>query len=134
MSDYIESISKKSKNDNFIQFLGIKILKIEKGYASVSLKMREEFLNFNNLIHGGVIYSVADVAFSLASNSLGISAVALQVNVNFLKPVSINDELIAEVKLKKFGKSVSLYQMEVYNGEKQLIASLIGNAFQLNNK
>ncbi|MFX1449865.1 MAG: PaaI family thioesterase [Promethearchaeota archaeon] len=134
MTDYIESIIKKSKNDNFIKFLGIKILKIEKGYALVTLKMREEFLNFNNLIHGGIIYSVADVAFSLASNSSGISAVALQVNINFLKPVHINDELIAEVKLKKFGKTVSLYEMEVYNGEKQLIASLIGNAFQLDNK
>ncbi|NVM04118.1 MAG: hotdog fold thioesterase [Candidatus Helarchaeota archaeon] len=134
MGEYIDKLLEKSKNDNFMKLLGIKILKIEKGFASVTLKMREDFLNFNNLIHGGIIYSVADVAFSLASNSLGIQAVALQVNVNFLKPVNLNDELIAEVRLKKMGKTVSLYEMEVFNAEKSLVASLIGNAFQLNNK
>ncbi|MFX0133970.1 MAG: PaaI family thioesterase [Candidatus Hodarchaeota archaeon] len=134
MGEYVDKLIEKSKNDNFMKFLGIEILKIEKGYASVALKMRDEFLNFNNSIHGGIIYSVADIAFSLASNSLGIPAVALQVNINFLKAVNRNDELTAEVRLKKMGKTVSLYEMDVFNGEKELVASLIGNAFQLNNK
>lgn len=130
MIEFNDEIIEKAKNDNFIKFLGVKILKIDKGYALVSLKIKENYLNFNGMVHGGIIYSVADVAFSLASNSLGIPAVAVQVSINFLRPIKINDELIAEVKLKKFGKTLSLYEMEVLNREKKLIASLVGTAFQ----
>jgi acyl-CoA thioesterase len=128
--EFDDKIIEKAKLDNFIKFLGIKILKIDKGHASISLKMRDEFLNFNGMVHGGLIYSVADVAFSLASNSLGIPAVASSVSINFLKPVRANDELTSIVKLKKFGKILSLYEMDVLNSEKKLVASLLGTVFQ----
>ena len=51
---------------------------------------------FHGNTHGGVVFSLGDMAFGAASNSHGQTAVALNVGINFLKASKSGDRLIAE--------------------------------------
>ena len=47
------SVLAKLKSDRYASFLGIRIIKIERGYAQENLTVAEQMLNFNGFAHGG---------------------------------------------------------------------------------
>jgi acyl-CoA thioesterase len=119
----------KVKADPYANFLGINIDKLEKGYSLCSVVITEAMLNFVGLVHGGLIFSLADVAFSAASNSDHSPSYALDVSGSFLKSADVGDSIIAEARLVHTTKRTGLYRMEVKkNGE--LIATFNGTVFR----
>lgn len=126
----ISQIKQRVKKDPYAKFLGIKLDKIGKGYARVSLVIKEEFSNFLGYIHGGLIFSLADQAFAVASNSAGVTSVALQMNISYVRPPSIGDTLIAEAKEEYVGSKTGLYRMKVINSSNQLIAEAQGIVYR----
>ena len=61
------------KKDQFAKHVGIELVEAAKGKAKVRLKIKEHHLNGINLVHGGAIFSLADFAFAVASNSHALS-------------------------------------------------------------
>ena len=70
----------KLKSDSYASFLGAQITKIERGYAQAVVTVAEHMLNFNEVAHGGFIFSLADVAFAPAFHSSNQTAVALSLH------------------------------------------------------
>ena len=64
MNDIVSSI----KSDPYANFLGIEFHKIGKGYALCKITITDDMINFTGLVHGGLVFSLADAAFSAASN------------------------------------------------------------------
>ena len=108
--------------------LGIKVEEVKEGYAKVSVMPKEEHVNFLGYVHGGLIFTLADAAFALASNSVSSPSVALQVNINYLSPPKIGELMTAEANLLKKGKTISVYTMEVRQG-RRLIAFSQGTVY-----
>jgi len=125
-----ENFKEMVEKDPFGRFLGIKIDKIEPGYARARVKVRKEFRNFSGYIHGGLIFSLADGAFAAASNSLERLALALQMSINFLSPPVVGDELTAEAHQVHSGKKISVYRIKVKNSSGKLIADCQGTVYQ----
>ena len=73
------------KNDRYAQLTGIKILEASTGYCKAMLEIEDKHLNSANVVQGGAIFTLADLAFAVASNSHGQLALALNVNITFLK-------------------------------------------------
>lgn len=73
----MEDFRDKVEKDPFGRHLGIKVDKVEPGYAKARVKVRGEFQNFSGYVHGGLIFSLADQAFAAASNSFGSLALAV---------------------------------------------------------
>ena len=65
----MEELISRLKKDPYVNFLGIRIEKVTKGYSLCSIIITEDMLNFLGFVHGGLIFSLADTAFSAASNS-----------------------------------------------------------------
>lgn len=101
------------QSDRFMAHLGAKIEVIEPGYSRLSLRVTEEMLNFHGMTHGGLVFSLGDMAFAAASNSYGQSAVALNVSISFLKATNVGDYLIAEAKEQQAGGRTALYDITV---------------------
>ncbi|MCD6257720.1 hotdog fold thioesterase [Candidatus Aerophobetes bacterium] len=120
----------KVKKDPYANFLGIKLDKVEKGYARVSMVIKEDFCNFLGYIHGGVIFSLADQAFAAASNSRGVVSLALQMSISYIRAPSVGDTLIAEAKEEHVGSKIGLYQIKVMNSSNQLIAEAQGIVYR----
>ena len=116
-------------NDHFGELLGINVLEVKSGYAKISLKITKNHLNFSGFVHGGVIFSLADCAFAEASN-FESQAVAVQVSINYIRPCSEGDTLIAEASRVSEGKTFSLFSITVTKEDK-IVALFSGLAYKL---
>ena len=115
--------------DSYAAFLGAELTDIRPGWARVSLTLRDDHLNFMGLIHGGVIFSLADVAFGAAANSFGSKAMALSVNINFQAPAPPGDTITAEVELISRAGKMGYYDMKVSDSDGKDVAYCSGWAY-----
>lgn len=117
------------KKDYFRDLLGIQVLEVKDGYAKMSMKLHRNHTNFMGGAHGGAIFALADCAFAEAVNFGDKMAVAVQVDINFLRPAFEGDVLTAEAVRTSEGKTFGLYYVTVRNEEK-LFAIFSGLAYK----
>lgn len=75
-------------NDRYAVLTGVEIVEAGKGYCKTRLKLEDKHLNAANVVQGGAIFTLADLAFAIASNSHGQLALAINVNISYLNSVS----------------------------------------------
>ena len=73
--------------DRFAKGLGISLVEAGNGSSTVTMEVKVEHLNFMGWAHGGVIFSLADTAFGLASNSHDKASVGIDAHVAYLSGV-----------------------------------------------
>lgn len=127
-------VSHMMENDEFSQWLGIKVLEVREGYSKIQMTIRKEMVNGFGIVHGGIPFSLADSAFAFACNNRNILSVALDTSINFIKPVSINDVLTAEAKELHNGKSTGLYSVSITNQNNHLVAQFKGLCYRTEKK
>ena len=130
----IDVVNQMMKDDLFSQWLGIQIIEIKEGYSKIKMKVRTEMMNGLHIVHGGIAFSLADSSFAFACNSRNNLSVALDTSINFLKPVHVDDELIAEAKEMHNGKSTGLYQIKITNQNNHVVALFKGTCVRTNKK
>jgi len=118
------------RNDPFRDLLGIEIIEVRDSYSKMTMKLSKQHMNFAGSTHGGAVFSLADCAFAEACNFGDNKAVAVQVSINFLKPSSEGDILVAEASKVSEGKTFALYNVTVSKKDK-LIATFSGLAYKL---
>jgi acyl-CoA thioesterase len=124
-------VLEKLKSDRYASFLETRITKIERGYAQAVLTVAEHMLNFNQVAHGGLIFSLADVAFAAACNSFNQTAVALSFHITYRRPVTIGTRLVAEASEESSGKTTALYKIIVRTDDQRIVAVCEGLAYKL---
>lgn len=126
----MEKIKKKLSTDPFANMLGVRFDELGEGYAKLSMQVREEMLNFVGSIHGGVIFSLADIAFSAASNSHGTVAVALHADITYLKAVPPGSTLVATGVEKNKTRRTGLYSITIDDADGNQIAEFQGVVYR----
>jgi acyl-CoA thioesterase len=111
--------------------LGMKLIDLRPGYAKVELKLKEDFLNWENMIHGGVIATLLDQAFGCACNTLDYIHVAIQMNIHFLAAASVGETIYAESTVLHAGKRVGASEMTVMDSSGKTIARATGATVSL---
>ncbi len=127
-------VERMMETDLFSKWLGIEIIEIREGYSKIKMTVREEMVNAFGIAHGGVAFSMADSAFAFACNNRNNLSVALDTSINFIKPVHVEDVLIAEAIEVHNGKSTGLYQISITNQYDHLVALFKGTCFRTNKK
>jgi len=130
MSIHRQVIEHMLHTDAFSQWLGIEVIEIKEGYSKIKMLVRKEMMNGLNVIHGGIAFSLADSAFAFACNSRNNLSLALETSISFLKPVFIDDELTAEAKEIRNGKTTGVYMVDITNQHNQLIGLFKGTCFR----
>ncbi len=77
------------------RMLGMSVVAVRPGSATVSMTVRPDMINGWDLCHGGLVASLADSAFALACNSHGTVTVAAGFDVTFLESARLGDDLVA---------------------------------------
>ena len=95
----------------------------ETGYTVARMKVKEDHKNLHSTTHGGAIFSLLDVAFGSAANSYGIITVALNVEVNYIRPSSPGDILTATATEVSRGKTIGTYNIIIKNQKDKIVAS-----------
>ena len=118
----LNAIFEKVENEPYANKLGMKLLKLDYGYSLVEMHFTEDVANIFGIPHGGAIFSLVDEAFETASNSHGTVALALNMNISYLRAPSIGDILYAEAKEIDKSNRVGNYNIEVKTKQDELIA------------
>lgn len=119
----IKRIHEKVSQDPYANLLGIEILELREGYAKTSITVKSEMLNFHGVAHGGLIASLADVAFAAASNSHNRKALALNLSINYRRPVKAGETIVAEAFEESLGDTTALYRIAVKDSKGVLVAA-----------
>ncbi len=134
MSDFFtEDLRRLFKKDRFAEYVGIELLEVAPGKAKVCLEIRKEHLNGVDLVHGGTIFTLADFAFAVASNSHGTIALGINATISYLKAAR-GGVLTAEAFEIAKNQKLATYRVDVTNDENEVIAIFQGTVYRKKEK
>ena len=117
--------------DQVSRSLGMKIVQIAPGRASVSMLVRADMLNGQGSCHGGVLFSLADSAFAFACNTYNAVTVAAAATIDFLIPAKQGDELTAIATELWRSRRSGVYNVALTNQRQECVALFRGRSHQL---
>ncbi len=121
-------------NDRASHALGMRVITIAPGAATVEMTVRNDMLNGHASCHGGLIASLADSAFAFACNSYDELTVASGFDIDFIAPARLRDALTARcTEVSKAGRT-GVYDTEVTNQRGERIAVFRGRSYTLKGK
>jgi len=117
-----DAIIKRVSDEPYAKKLGMELVELDEGYSKVKMTFKEDMENIFGMAHGGAIFSLIDEAFETAANSHGTAAVALSMNITYIKPASAGDVLYAEAKEVSLSGRIGTYAINVETEGGDLIA------------
>jgi uncharacterized protein (TIGR00369 family) len=118
----------------FSVLLGTRLDQFEVGRAVLSLPLQAQFSQQHGFAHGGVVSYLADNALTYAGGSVLGNAVTLEYKINYLRPVTACDQLVAVATVLSQGRSQAVCRCEVYRetaGERSLCAAAQGTIYRV---
>ena len=115
-------------DDHAARGLGIEIVAVGAGTATLRMTVRQDMVNGHGTCHGGFIYLLADTAFGYACNSRNQRMVAQHCSISYLKAAQRGDRLTAQaVERQRAGRS-GIYDVAVKLEDGTVIAEFRGHA------
>ena len=115
------------QEDKASQGLGMEIVEIRAGQATLAMTIQPHMVNGHKIAHGGFIFTLADSAFAFACNSRNERTVAAQGAITFLRPGRLGDRLIATAReVSRSGRS-GIYDVRV-TADEVVIAEFRGHS------
>lgn len=108
-------------NDYASEWMGIEVLKLDDGHATIRMHLRQEMLNGFGMAHGGMIFAFGDTAFALACNPANPTpeeaasiTVASGVDINFIKPAYQGQVITAIANRRASTGRSGLYDIQIF--------------------
>lgn len=117
------------KQDRFAVFSGIELLEVKPGYARTKMEIKEMHLNAGNVVQGGAIFTLADLAFAAAVNAYGNLAVSIETCIRYFKGVE-SGTLFAEASVVNIHHKLATFDVKVINETNELIAVFTATAYR----
>ncbi|MGE5293409.1 MAG: PaaI family thioesterase [Solirubrobacterales bacterium] len=117
------------KKDRFAAHSGIELLEIVEGRAKAKMPIQDCHRNGVGTVHGGAIFTLADLVFAAASNSYGTVAVAINAGIWFVKAAR-DGALYAEAREVSQNPKLAVYAIEVTDDAGDLIAKFEGMVYR----
>jgi phenylacetic acid degradation protein PaaD len=109
------------------ELLGMEVVEMSEGHAVVTMPVRGDMLNGHAIIHGGLVFTLADTAFAMACNREGSVTVSSGAEITFYAPSHEGDVLTATAGLRSQRGRNGIYDVEVRNGD-GLVAEFRGHS------
>jgi len=113
-------------DEPFADLLGLEVVEVGSGAATVRGTVGPEHLNAHGIGHGGFVFALADHALAMASNSHGPAAVALVATIHFTRRVQAGETLVATAREVSLGRSAATYEVTVATDGGRTVALFTG--------
>jgi len=123
MIDYMNTVP------DFSFHNGIKIKELKDNYASCSVELTPEVINSQGYAHGGIVFSICDVAAGFAAASIDRRLVTQGATISYLRPAALGSTLTAKAEPIKLGKTISVVEVRVTDEQNRLIAQATFTVF-----
>ncbi|HET8843889.1 MAG TPA: PaaI family thioesterase [Ktedonobacteraceae bacterium] len=123
-----------ARSFGFAHLLGMQIVKSADGVGQVRIAVDNRLMHPQQAVHGGVIFTLADTAMSMALRSVlppGTPFGTIEAKINYLRPVP-DGELLAEGLIVHQGGSTAVMEATIYNllaDEQQVVAKALGTFY-----
>jgi acyl-CoA thioesterase len=125
----LKSIQAFFRKDLFAGFVGIELIEAGEGRARARLTISDHHRNGLGLVHGGAIFTLADLAFAAAVNSRGRAAVAIHCSISYLKATG-GDVLFADAEEVSCGSKIAAYTIRITDASGEIISRFEGMAYR----
>lgn len=101
----------------FGELIGLVFTKLGKGYSQCIIEVNEKLLNPHKVVHGGVMYSMADTGMGGALYTLlekDELCATIEVKISYLKAVR-GGIITCDTKVIHKGKRISVMESEIMN-------------------
>ncbi len=115
--------------DVFARQTGVELVEVSPGRARVRMEIGEQHLNSHRTVHGGAIFTLADTAFALASNSHGVPAAAINAHISYLTAAR-SGILFAEAEEFARNPKLASYTVQVTGEKGEKIAIFQGMVYR----
>ena len=117
------------KADRYAALSGIELLSAEPGRAKARMEIRDMHLNAGNVVQGGAVFTLADLAFAAAVNAYGKLAMSVETSIRYFKAAG-SGVLFAEAQMVNFHKRIATFEVKVTNDTDELIALFTATAYR----
>lgn len=127
----LEDVRANVQRAGYFQLIGMQLKKAEDGIGEVGIRVDARLMHPQQIVHGGVIFTLADTAMSMALISVlpvGTRFSTIEAKINYIAPV-VTGELSAEGIIVHRGRSTAVMESTVYNyrgEEKVMVARVLG--------
>lgn len=115
--------------DPYARSIGVELVDVTAVAITVGLEVSDSHTNFLGVGHGGMVFSLADCAFSLASNYAGDRAVAIDTHLVLTSATRPGDRLEAVVEEVSRGKTLGTYRVDVTREDGRMVGLFTGTVF-----
>jgi len=124
MQEHLEVVKKQFEGDSYAKSLGITLDELTEDTIQMHMQLRQDMLNMYNRPHGGIIYSLADVAFSVLGNNKNNISVGLDCSITYHASPDPGTMLIVEGKILSSSRRTAAFLFDVF-AEKEGIRTLV---------
>ena len=119
--------------DRYAKLTGVEIIEAGSGFCKARMKIENKHLNAAEVVQGGAIFTLADLAFAVASNSHGQVALSVNVHISYLQAVSSGTLYAVASEVGTPGK-LGVYDVVVTDDHDRIIAKFNGMVYRKNKK
>ena len=119
---YREMLDKVNSGPYFGPKSGAVVTAAGGGEAEGELILRPESRNPMGVVHGGVLFTLADTVAGTAAFTTGRNCVTLDTSMQFLSAAR-GDRLRCVARPKKSGRTILVYEVTITDSEERLVAT-----------
>ncbi|HVG34826.1 MAG TPA: PaaI family thioesterase [Pyrinomonadaceae bacterium] len=111
----------------YVKLIGIKLVGIERGSATLRLDLRDELMRNGGIAHGGVIASLIDTASAFAVMSglePGQTTTTIDLTIQYLRPL-VKGQARAVARILRSGRRVAVVSVDVKDEREVLAATAL---------
>lgn len=120
-----ESLNESLRNiiscNEYINTLGIELLEVDIGYAKGKMKVSQKLCNPYGSLHGGALFSLADVISGIAAYTYGNYVSTISGNMNYISPAMNTKNVYCIANVVRQGKKVSVYDVKIINDNEEIL-------------
>ena len=109
-----------NQKDALSHTLGMELIELEETYAVAQMRITKEHLNFMGTLHGGTLFTLADVVAGTAISATGQNCVTLNSSINYIR--AVNEGIItAKAEVVHRGRTTGVCDVKIYSQESKLL-------------
>lgn len=108
-----EALCQMIEKNTFAKTIGLEMLELREGYAEGRIPVKEESKNPLGTMHGGCLYSLADIVSGTAATLRGNYVTTVSGEFSYLRPAADTQYVTAKAQEIRFGKNLAVYRVDL---------------------
>lgn len=109
--------------NEYIQHLGVELLELKRGYARGRMPYKKELANPYGFVHGGCLYSLADIVAGNAACMEGRYVTTVTGTMNYLEPAEEGGYIYCEAIKLRAGGTLAVFEVRLRDESGRLLDS-----------